>query len=193
MKKRLALVVIVQLALVAIGVAPQLSARVAGDEYRMRVAPVDPIDPFRGAYVTLGYPGLQTPGGSRPPSMGDGKRGAVYAPLVEEDGYWVAADFRRTRPAEGPYLACDDTDWAIRCGIESWFVPQPSDSTRPQPEMSFSSMTTSWTLPRSWMAWMRARLRFSPRMITYDALSMMMLLSAPLLASMVAVPPGAAV
>ena len=119
-----ALVAVVQLACVGAAVAPQLSSRLTGDDYRMRVRPLDPIDPFRGAYVTLGYPGLQTPGGSRPPSMDDGKRGAVYVPLVEEDGYWVAADFRRTRPADGPYLACDDSDWAIRCGIESWFVSQ---------------------------------------------------------------------
>ena len=119
-----ALVAVAQLACVGAAVAPQLSSRLTGDDYRMQVRPLDPIDPFRGAYVTLDYPGLQVPGGSQPPSMDDGRSGAVFIPLVEEDGYWVAADWRRTRPAEGPYLACDDTEWAIRCGIESWFVPQ---------------------------------------------------------------------
>ena len=49
-----------QAALVGVAVAPQLSARVTGDTYLFRVAPLDPIDPFRGAYVTLDYPDLQT-------------------------------------------------------------------------------------------------------------------------------------
>ena len=30
----------------------------------------------------------------------------------------------RTRPATGPYLACDDRDWRVECGIDSWFLPQ---------------------------------------------------------------------
>ncbi len=119
-----ALVAVAQLACVGAAVAPQLSSRLTGDDYRMQVRPLDPIDPFRGTYVTLDYPGLQTPGGSQPPSMDDGRSGEVYVTLVEQDGYWVADDWRRTRPAEGPYLACDDTDWAIRCGIESWFASQ---------------------------------------------------------------------
>ena len=50
---------VAQLGLVAVAVAPQLSARVAGDSYLMTVAPLDPIDPFRGAYVTLDYPDLR--------------------------------------------------------------------------------------------------------------------------------------
>ena len=51
-------VALVQLALVGVAVAPRLSARLTGDEYRLRVQPVDPIDPFRGAYVDLDYPDL---------------------------------------------------------------------------------------------------------------------------------------
>ena len=129
MKKRLALVVIIQLALVAIGVAPQLSARAAGEEYRMRVAPVDPIDPFRGAYVTLDYPDLTNRDGSFSAEGGlgaleDGESGAVYVSLSEEDGLMHATEFSRSRPDSGPYLACDDTNWQIRCGIESWFASQ---------------------------------------------------------------------
>ena len=121
---RTAMVALIQLALVAVAVAPQLTSRFTGEDYLLEVRPVDPIDPFRGAYVTLDYPGLQTPGGSQPPSMDDGGSGEVFITLVEEDGYWVASEWRRTRPAEGPYLACDDRDWAIRCGIESWFASQ---------------------------------------------------------------------
>jgi uncharacterized membrane-anchored protein len=129
MKKRLALVVIVQLALVAVGVAPQLSARAVGEEYRMRVAPVDPIDPFRGAYVTLDYPDLSRGDGSWSGEGGlgaldDGQSGPVYVSLTADDGLTRATAFSRTRPEAGPYLACDDRYWQIRCGIESWFASQ---------------------------------------------------------------------
>lgn len=124
MIKRIVLVAVVQLVLVPLAVLPQLSARLTGETYRMRVAPVDPIDPFRGAYVDLGYPDLRDPGASNPPSLEDGDSGAVYATLVEEDGFWVLGEYTRTRPAQGPYLACDDRSWAIRCGIESWFASQ---------------------------------------------------------------------
>ncbi len=129
MKKRVALLVIVQLALVAIGVAPQLSARATGDEYRMRVAPVDPIDPFRGAYVTLDYPDLTNRDGSFSAEGGlgaleDGESGPVYVSLSEHDGLMHATKFSRSRPETGPYLACDDRNWQIRCGIESWFASQ---------------------------------------------------------------------
>ena len=46
--KRIATVGIIavsQLALVGLAVAPQLSARLTGDTYLVRVAPVDPIEP----------------------------------------------------------------------------------------------------------------------------------------------------
>ncbi len=129
MKRRLALVVILQLALVAIAVAPQLSAWATGEEYRLRVAPVDPIDPFRGAYVTLAYPDLSRGDGSFSAEGGlgaleDGKSGPVYVSLVEDDGLMRATDFSRSRPDGGPYLTCDDRNWQIRCGIESWFASQ---------------------------------------------------------------------
>jgi uncharacterized membrane-anchored protein len=118
-----------QLALVGVGVAPQLSARLAGDTYLVRVAPVDPIDPFRGAYVALDYPDLRRDGSQSfvEPGLGaldDGESGDVYVSIVEEDGVWVAEAWSRTRPEDGPYLACDDRSWQIRCGIESWFLPQ---------------------------------------------------------------------
>jgi len=111
-------VVVVQLGCVAAAVAPQLSARLSGDSYVLRGAPVDPLDPFRGAYVDLDYPDLRTR------STEDGESGPVYVTLREEDGVWVADDFLRERPDGPPYLACDDRGWQVRCGIESWFLPQ---------------------------------------------------------------------
>lgn len=124
MIKRITLIAVLQLALVPLAVLPQLSARVTGESYRMRVAPVDPIDPFRGAYVDLSYPDLRDRGTSNPPSLEDGDGGTVYATLVEEDGFWILGEYTLVRPEDGPYLACDDRGWAIRCGIESWFASQ---------------------------------------------------------------------
>ena len=114
-----ALVAVSQLVLVGVAVAPQLSARVLGDTYLVRVAPVDPIDPFRGAYVALDYPDLH-----RDDSQSSGEGGDLYVSLVEQDGVWTAGEWSRSRPADGPYLACDDRSWQVRCGIESWFLPQ---------------------------------------------------------------------
>lgn len=122
----IALVAITQLALVGAAVAPQLSAHLTGETYVLRVAPLDPIDPFRGAYVTLSYPDLPTGAdldGSDDRSPGD-RRGDVFVPLQPEGDVWVAGTWTRERPEEGPYLACDDRSWEVRCGIDSWFLPQ---------------------------------------------------------------------
>lgn len=124
-----ALIAVSQLALVGVAVAPQLSARVLGDTYLVRVAPLDPVDPFRGAYVALDYPDLRRDGSRSfgEPGLGaldDGKRGDVYIALVEEDGVWTAGEWSRERPADGPYLACDDRSLQVRCGSESFFLPQ---------------------------------------------------------------------
>ena len=119
---KIAIVAVAQLALVGVAVWPQLSARALGDEYRMRVQPVDPIDPFRGAYVDLDYPDLQLDQGN--PIAGDDDGGTVYVTLVPDGELWKAGSYTRSRPEDGPYLTCDDRDWRIRCGIESWFLPQ---------------------------------------------------------------------
>ena len=119
---KLAAVAITQLALVGVAVAPQLSARLTGEEYRLRVQPVDPIDPFRGAYVDLGYPDLRIEQDGAADEL-DGE-GTLYVTLVEDGGLWKAGEYTRKRPSNTPYLTCDDRDWRIRCGIESWFLPQ---------------------------------------------------------------------
>ena len=110
---RVAAAVVVQLALVAVAVSGQLSARLTGDEYSFRVEPVDPIDPFRGAYVALDYPDL-VPNDQNLP----GDRGDVFLPLTEDGEVWAAGTPARTRPDDGPYLACTDRNYEIRCGID---------------------------------------------------------------------------
>jgi uncharacterized membrane-anchored protein len=116
-----AVVAVVQLVLVGVAVAPRLSAYARGDDYLLRVAPVDPIEPFRGAYVDLTYPDLQP--GTRPGS-GRVAAGTTYVRLVRDGDFWVAASYETERPDEGPYLACDTDGFSLSCGIESWFTGQ---------------------------------------------------------------------
>jgi uncharacterized membrane-anchored protein len=118
---KVAVIALVQLALVGVAVAPRLSARLTGDEYRLTVQPVDPIDPFRGAYVDLGYPDLAMDDQRAQDLEGEG---TVYVTLVRSGEVWRAGRYTRERPSGTPYLMCNDRDWRIRCGIESLFLPQ---------------------------------------------------------------------
>lgn len=116
----LAGVLVVQLVLTLGAVLPQLSPRISGTEVALRVGPVDPIDPFRGAYVDLDYPDLPDP---RFDGSGSQDRGTAYVPLRQEGEVWVGEAIQRTEP-DGLFLRCDDSGWRLECGIESWFVGQ---------------------------------------------------------------------
>ncbi|MEX2289434.1 MAG: GDYXXLXY domain-containing protein [Mycobacteriales bacterium] len=122
---RVAVACLLQLVLVGVAVAPSLSARVTGEEYRLAVAPVDPVDPFRGAYVTLSYPDLTQ-------ARGDGSSlsGIVFVPLepVAGSDLWRGRPAQSQRPARGPYLRCNADSWRLRCGIESLFASQDTAS-----------------------------------------------------------------
>jgi uncharacterized membrane-anchored protein len=114
-------VCIVQLLVVGAAISDRLSARLTGEDYLLRVGPVDPIDPFRGAYVALSYPDLATI--DRPDRERESESGEVYLPLVRRGKTWAATDLSYDRPETGPYLTCSDRDWRLRCGIESYFLP----------------------------------------------------------------------
>lgn len=127
---RVGAVCLVQLALVGLAVAGPLSARVLGEDYLIEVAPVDPIDPFRGAYVDLGYPTLTgTENGLPTGELAPGERGQLFVPLVADGERWRGGTPTRTRPESGPYLRCSDSQWRLRCGIESYFLPQDKAMT----------------------------------------------------------------
>ena len=128
---RVGAVVLAQLVLVAVAVWAPLSARVTGEQVTLRVQPVDPIDPFRGASVELSYPDLPNAGfeatenltAEQQEALVDA-RGAAYVPLTRSGAVWVGGAVARTPPDQGLYLACDDSDYRLRCGIESWFLAQ---------------------------------------------------------------------
>ncbi|GAB2841268.1 hypothetical protein GCM10022221_45730 [Actinocorallia aurea] len=108
--------VAVQAALAVWAVFPQLSAFATGTETRLAVTPVDPIDPFRGAYVALDYPDL--------PDKTDGPAGAVHVPLLRDGVLWKGGAPTRTRP-RAPYLACTSPgDGQLDCGLDTFFVSE---------------------------------------------------------------------
>ncbi|GGU39352.1 GDYXXLXY domain-containing protein [Nocardioides albus] len=115
-RTRVALVCVLNLGLVGVSVAGQLSARVTGDEILLRVEPVDPIDPFRGAYVDLSYAGIS--------ARTTKETGDAYVALARRGDAWEATSVSAEPPAEGPFLKCHDDGWRLTCGIESFFVPQ---------------------------------------------------------------------
>lgn len=103
---RVATVCLLQLVLVGVAVAPSLSARVTGEEYRLAVAPVDPVDPFRGAYVTLSYPALTAARGD-----GSSMSGTVFVPL---EPVAPPRERCRSRRAAGPLTAPGCPGQAVR-------------------------------------------------------------------------------
>ncbi len=118
---RVAAASLLSFALVPLAVAGPLSARLTGEEYLLEVRPVDPIDPFRGAYVALGYPGL--PNGRQ---LGERREtgDVAYVPLTRSNEVWTGDAAVSEPPESGPFLRCEDEQWQLRCGIESWFLPQ---------------------------------------------------------------------
>jgi uncharacterized membrane-anchored protein len=102
-----------QLALIAVVAAPRLSPRLFGDEYLVEVQPVDPTDPFRGAYVDLGY-GL---GGGY-----DSESTDVWVELAGKSPHQLRN--RGSRRPTGPAIRCRRGDGEFKCGIESFFASQ---------------------------------------------------------------------
>ncbi len=121
---RVAAATLLSFALVPFAVAGQLSARLTGEEYLLEVAPLDPVDPFRGAYVALGYPDL--PSSQELTEREDDDGDVAYVPLARSyDGeLWKGLPAVSEPPESGPFLRCKNDHWRLRCGIESLFLPQ---------------------------------------------------------------------
>ncbi|MCR9090194.1 GDYXXLXY domain-containing protein [Algiphilus sp.] len=96
-----------------------------GTAYRFRTAPVDPVDPFRGRYVTLQFAAAEmtVPAGASYPSDQP-----LYAPIrVEQSGFAVLQPPRRV-PPEGDYLTVrvahriDDTRLRVRLPFDRYYL-----------------------------------------------------------------------
>ncbi len=121
---RVAAAVVAQLALVGVAVWAPLSARATGEEVLLRVKVADTLEPFSDAYVEVAYPDLpHQPGDTEDEGFYDDPgRGAAYVPLTQDGSTWVGGEVQRTPPESGLFLACDDSGWRLRCGIETAYV-----------------------------------------------------------------------
>jgi uncharacterized membrane-anchored protein len=92
----------------------------SGDEYRLQVQPVDPLDFFRGEYVALQYPiSRVTLDGTRW-EPGD----TVYVPLRKVDGHWTGEEGFREKPLAGPFIRGRFRNGSVEYGIETFFVEE---------------------------------------------------------------------
>lgn len=99
-RRLLFLLLVAAQALVPLGlIAGNELALARGTEVRLRTVPVDPVDLFRGRYVTLRYEI------SRLPVAGDARGGdTVYVALSEHGGVWSGGRAERRRPDGGTFV-----------------------------------------------------------------------------------------
>lgn len=80
-----------------------------GDVYRFRIAPVDPVDAFRGRYVNLRFAEDRAPVAEETPNL---SREKVYVPLVlDDEGFATFGTVKLEVPEDGAYLR-------LRSGVE---------------------------------------------------------------------------
>jgi uncharacterized membrane-anchored protein len=121
---RLVPVCLVMLLLLGVAVRDQLSARLTGTDVTVRVGVFDPIDPFRGAYVSLGYPDLPGLGAGGEPQQQELREGDVFLPLERRGTVWVGREPLTMQPDSGVFLRCNSLGFRVDCGIGTFFLPQ---------------------------------------------------------------------
>jgi uncharacterized membrane-anchored protein len=94
-------------------------ALATGREVTLRTVPVDPIDLFRGRYVTLRYELSSL----RPPP-GAGRGATVYVPLHRDGGHWTGDVALHDPPAEGPFVRGTVSDRGLVFGIETYYADE---------------------------------------------------------------------
>lgn len=91
-----------------------------GEEVRLRMEPVDPLDFFRGEYVALSYEiaNVDVEDGVEPGET-------VYVPLRKRDHYWTGDMALADRPSgDTVFIRGRQTEGGIEFGIETYFVEE---------------------------------------------------------------------
>lgn len=83
---------------------------VAGHEFRLRLAPVDPADPFRGRYMNLAFDLEAEPVTLNCPPPGEGSCDLYAGLATGPDGYATLASLGCTVP-KGDYLLIPSQNW----------------------------------------------------------------------------------
>jgi uncharacterized membrane-anchored protein len=90
-----------------------------GNEVVLRTVPVDPIDLFRGRYVTLSYEISRLP-----VARGTARGETLYVRLHEREGLWVGERATRERPAGGTFIRGRYEGGSIEYGIETYYADE---------------------------------------------------------------------
>jgi uncharacterized membrane-anchored protein len=132
---RVAAAVVVQALLLGVAVWASLAARFTGDEVLLRVGVADSWELNDDAYVRLDYPDL--PGDEHYPEGEvseeeveaiEDEQGLAFVPLTREGETWVGGEVVREEPSDGLFLRCDDSQWQLRCGIETAYLATGSEN-----------------------------------------------------------------
>jgi uncharacterized membrane-anchored protein len=124
-RRAFALIVAVQALLLLALIGVNELALATGDEVTLRTVPVDPVDFFRGQYVTLrcDISGVQVPAESV--HVGD----VVYVPLHEEGDYWSGSFGFPEPPPDGRFIRgtvrytdADGDSADVEYGIETYYA-----------------------------------------------------------------------
>jgi uncharacterized membrane-anchored protein len=93
----------------------------SGDDIRLQVQPVDPLDFFRGEYVALQYPISRLPLDGTRWEGGD----TVYVPLRKVDGHWTGDKGFPEKPRAGAFIQGRlQSGGGVEYGIETFFVEE---------------------------------------------------------------------
>jgi len=93
-------------------------ALASGTHVTLKTAPVDPVDPFRGRYVTLSYEISSVPTGFGPSAV-------VYVPLSDGGESWVGGTPTSVQPDEGVFIRGRvGSSGRIEFGIERYFTDE---------------------------------------------------------------------
>jgi hypothetical protein len=106
---RLAAAIGLQLVLLALVPAPQVLAGARGQLVTLATAPVDPFDPFSGAYVRLAYEVEQPAKGIPYPELAEGD--ALYLVVGQASPTWRIVEYATALPAPEPGRAALKATW----------------------------------------------------------------------------------
>ena len=132
---RVTAAVVVQGLLLGVAVWAPLAARFTGEEVLLRVGASDTWELGEDAYVHLAYPDL--PGDEHYPGPEvseeeveaiEAEQGLAFIPLARKGETWVGGEVVRDEPTEGLFLRCDDSQWGLRCGIETAYLATGSEN-----------------------------------------------------------------
>ena len=98
-------------------------ALASGTQVTLKTAPVDPVDPFRGRYVTLSYEISSLP---TPYDAGT----TVYVPLTDGGETWLGGTPTDARPGEGTFIrGYVSPSGRIEYGIGRYFTDEDEART----------------------------------------------------------------